>query len=170
MKGKVVLILILFVLSGCNLNNNPTSKVEEVLSNYQGLNKNIVYDYKVFTNQEEVDSSLEKKYIDVIKNQYQNMTYEIKEETIDGNYATITTEIEVKDFTNIINNYGTITNHEEYLKELNNQKDKVTYTVDFTVTKKDNTWVLDALTEEVQKKTIRYLLINRNDSKYLSYS
>ena len=39
MKGKVVLILILFVLSGCNLNNNPTSKVEELLSNYQGLNK-----------------------------------------------------------------------------------------------------------------------------------
>ena len=154
MKGKVVLILILFVLSGCNLNNNPTSKVEELLSNYQGLNKNIVYDYKVFTNQEEVDSSLEKKYIDVIKNQYQNMTYEIKEETIDGNYATITTEIEVKDFTNIINNYGTITNHEEYLKKLNNQKDKVTYTVDFTVTKKDNTWVLDALTEEVQKKLL----------------
>ena len=156
MKRNVILlfVLIVVILTGCELNNNPTSKVEEFLGNLQGLNKNISYPYTLLTNEEEVDASLKKEYIKIIKNQYQNMSYEIKEETIDGNQATITTEVEVKDFKKIINNYGIITNHEEYLKKLKHQKDKVTYTIDFMVIKKDNNWILAPLTEEIQRKLL----------------
>ena len=44
MKNKVKIILpflFFLLLFGCNLNNTPTSKVEEKLSNYQMLDKSI---------------------------------------------------------------------------------------------------------------------------------
>ena len=36
-------------------------------------------------------------YTSVIKNQYQNLTYTIKDETVDGNSAMVEVEIDVRD-------------------------------------------------------------------------
>ena len=142
------------MITGCNLNNNPTSKVEELLGKYQGLDKEITYDYTSLTNDSSLSKELIEKYEDVIKKQYRNMTYEVKEETIDGNTATITTEIEVINYKKILED-SKESNHETIIKELNHTKNKTTYTIDFTVTKtKKGKWTIDPITEEQKLKLL----------------
>ena len=130
------------MITGCNLNNNPTSKVEELLGKYQGLDKEITYDYTSLTN----DSSLSKELIEKYE--------EVKEETIDGNTATITTEIEVINYKKVLEE-SKESNHETIIKELNHTKNKTTYTIDFTVTKtKKGKWIIDPITEEQKLKLL----------------
>ena len=159
---KIILLLCvcLFIITGCELNNNPTSKTEELLGNYQGLDKNITYNEQDLINEEVDNNEIKEQYIKIIKKQYRNLEYEIKEETIDGDRATITTEIEVVDYKKVLNQYinntvKTDTIHKEIIKKLNNAKEKVTYTIDFTVTKdKKGNWEMDNLTKEQKEKLL----------------
>ena len=84
--------------------------------------------------------------------------------------ATVTVEIEVTDYTKVMtdaeqyktdnpnefnNAEGTydeslFTNYR--LENLKNTKDKVKYTIDFTLTKNDDEWELEPLTEEQESK------------------
>ena len=98
MKKILIIILFFIILTGCELNNNPTSKVEELLGNYQGLNKSINYNYIELSKEAGLNQELIDKYESLLKKQYRNMVYEIKEEKIDGNKATVTTEIEGIDY------------------------------------------------------------------------
>ena len=99
------------------------------------------------------------------------MQYTIKEETIDGDDATVTAQIIVKDFTKIINdseNYKRENMNEFYenniyndnlykkylLDKLKDAKDRVTYTVEFKVHKQNRKWVLDPITEEIEDKIL----------------
>lgn len=98
-----------------------------------------------------------------MKKQYKNLTYEIKNERIDGDTASVTTEIEVIDYKKVVNEvnnkYQGNTDYtvQEYnntkLDYLEKAKDKVTYTIDFEV-KKDNdgNWKLSSLSNETIKK------------------
>ena len=155
-----IILLVLIILIGCSIANNPTSKVEDLLGKYQRLEKDITIDYQDLS----IDNNISKKYTDeyekIIKNQYQNLSYEIKEEIIDGDNATVTTSIEVIDYKDILNKYSkneytTEKYHELIIKDLKDAKNKVTYTIDFTLTKdnKDN-WHIDNLTNEIKEKML----------------
>ena len=41
---KLLVILSVFLLVGCELNNTPTKKIEQFLSNYQILHKDVISD------------------------------------------------------------------------------------------------------------------------------
>ncbi len=161
-KVKKIIILVIIsalIISGCNLNNNPNSKVEELLTKYQMLDKDIVISSYDITNNNNLNNNLKKKYNKIVKNTYKNITYDIKDTKIDGNNATVTTEIEVYNNKSVINKYS-INNYsgEEYYKHLLNglekNKEKVTYTIDFTLNKVNKTWILDDLTKEIELKLI----------------
>ena len=162
MKSKIIIpiTIILFILTGCELNNNPTSKVEELLGKYQSKSKEITYNYTMLSKEQNLSENIIKDYNDLIKKQYQNLSYEIKEETTDGDFATITTEIEVLDYKNVLTKYESIdtTNEntqKEIIKELNDTKNKITYTIDFTCTKDDNgNWMIDELSTEQHQKLL----------------
>ena len=160
MKKILIIILFFIILTGCELNNNPTSKVEELLGNYQGLNKSINYNYIELSKEAGLNQELIDKYESLLKKQYRNMVYEIKEEKIDGNKATVTTEIEVIDYKSIIDKYTnkdekTSETHEQIINELNNETDKITYTIDFSLIKnKEGNWKLEKLTTEEEKKLL----------------
>lgn len=172
-KKIFVGIMVLFLAVGCgNMMNTPTKKVEEFLSKYQ------TQDEKVLAQLDEViDSSgtmtkyQKDKYRDLMKKQYQNLSYKIKDETIDGNNATVQVEIEVYDYASSISESETYltTNKEEFIKEdtkevddekfmdyklkqLSLVKDKVKYTINFTLTKTDDKWILDDITEIDRQK------------------
>lgn len=172
-KKIFVGIMVLFLAVGCgNMMNTPTKKVEEFLSKYQ------TQDEKVLAQLDEViDSSgtmtkdQKDKYRDLMKKQYQNLSYKIKDETIDGNNATVQVEIEVYDYASSISESETYltTNKEEFIKEdtkevddekfmdyklkqLSDVKDKVKYTINFTLTKTDDKWILDDITEIDRQK------------------
>lgn len=162
MKKRIMLILIVFItfLTGCDLNNNPNSKVEELLAKYQSLDESITINPSALVNGNTLSEDIKDEYRKIIENQYRNMTYEIKDTKEDGKTATVTTEISVTDFKSIQDKYNQ-TNYtvDEYnkllLDDLKNAKDKITYTIDFELTKDDKgEWSVDDLNSEQTNKLL----------------
>lgn len=163
MKKISIIFVLLLLLVGCSLSNTPTSKVEDLLSKYQRLDNDIQSGIDDVINNENLNQSQKERYKKLIENQYKNLSYEIKNEKIDGSTAIITTEIEVLDYKKTINEtnntYANIDNYsvEQYnntkLDNLEKIKDKVTYTIEFEVKKdKDDNWNLSSLSNETIKK------------------
>ena len=148
MKKIVSLFIFLLLLVGCSLSNSPTSKVEEFLNKYQTLDSDIKSGIDDILKEENLTDSQKERYRKVIEKQYRNLSYEIKNERIDGDTATITVEIEVMDYKKEVNDtnnyYQGIDNYtiEDYnntkLDKLEKAKDKVKYTIDFEVKKDGN--------------------------------
>lgn len=172
---KIVLFASIFLvlLTGCgNMMNTPTKKVEEFLSNYQTMDKtvldqldNVIKDAGNLVDEQKED------YRELMKKQYQNLSYKIKDETEDGDNATVTVEIEVYDYGKSINESEQylVSNRDEFLdeatKEVDNKKffdykikkmkevkDKVKYTINFTLTKADDKWKLDNISDIDRQK------------------
>lgn len=163
MKKIISMFIFLLLLVGCSLSNTPTSKVEELLSKYQMLDSDIKEGIDTVIDEESLTSEQKERYRKIIERQYKNLTYEIKDEKIDGKTAVITTEIEVMDYKKIVNetNDSYLGRNDYTVEDYNNaklnnleaSKDKVTYTIDFEVIKDDNgNWKLSALNNEVIKK------------------
>ena len=160
---KIILTIILtisIILTGCSIANTPTAKVEDLLSDYQKLEKNIAINYSDLAIDDDLSLDLQNEYNDLIKDQYQGISYEIKEEIIDGDTATVTTSIKVKDYKEIINKYNKNDYqkdkyHEIIIDDLKDAKNMVTYTIDFTLTKdNEDNWQLDDLTNEMEEKLL----------------
>ena len=112
---KLLVILSIFLLVGCELNNTPTKKIEQFLSNYQILHKDVISDLEGVINKTNYTGEQKEKYKELMKKQYKSLIYEIKEETIDGNKAYVTVQIEVT-------NYGKrLTETENYLNNISRQ-------------------------------------------------
>jgi len=159
---KILTLFVLLFLFGCELGNTPTSKVEDLLSKYQMLDEDISEEIEEVINKEGLTEEQRERYRKILEKQYKNMSYEVKDETEDGNTATIKVEIEVIDYKKIINELESEYQDRDYtLEEYNNEKlnrlesakDMVTYTIEFTVTKDDNdNWNVDSLTNVDRKK------------------
>ena len=163
MKKKMILfaIPILLLLVACNMANTPTSKVEDLFTKYQKLDNDIDSGIASILEEQNLTESRKDRYRTILENQYKNLTYQIKDETIDGTTATVTVEIEVLDLKKAINDlvydsaiYQTKDEYdEEKLNRLEQAKDKVKYTLELILTKDDNEeWQLNALTNENIKK------------------
>ena len=103
MKKIIGIFIFLLLLVGCSLSNSPTSKVEDLLTKYQTLDKDIVNGINSIIEEENFTSIQKDRYKKIIEKQYKNLTYEIKNERIDGETASVTTEIEVIDYKKVVN-------------------------------------------------------------------
>ena len=176
MKKVLSILGIALIMTGCslaNMDNTPTKKVEAYLNNYQTLNSNVLSELDSMVNREEFfDEDQKTTYKDIMKKHYQDLTYTIKEETVNGDKATVEAEIEVNDYTKVLKQaeeYRT-TNESEFKDEegifnetlfnaykldlLKDSDDRVKYTIYFSLTKSGNEWVLDDLTETEQEKIL----------------
>ena len=153
-------VIILITLTACDLNNNPNSKVEELLGKYQMFDKTINITTSRISGSTNLDNDTEEKYKDIIKKQYKNLSYELKEEKIDGDTATVTAEIEVLDYKSVLDkyqkeNYNETDYHDKVTKGLKEVKEKTVYTVEFTLAKdKNGNWSVDPLTDEIESKLL----------------
>lgn len=187
--SKILLAFIsLFLMVGCgNMMNTPTKKVEEFLSKYQTLDKDVLDQLDdVIDDNESFTDEQRDKYHELMKNQYKNLSYKIKDETEDGDNATVIAEIEVLDYGKAISMADAYlaTHREEFLldkntptdnnnddttkdnntaatdtvidkvkyltykiKQMASTKDKVTYTINFNLTKVDGKWKLNDLSD-----------------------
>ena len=160
MKKIILTIFCFTMLVGCTLGNTPTSKVEDMLTNYQMNKDNIDISYTSLITDNILSSNLIKEYEDAIRKQYRNLSYEVKDEVIDGNSAIVTIEVEVINYKDAINKYNkedydTNKYHELIIKELNKTKEMVTYTLDISLSKDNNdTWQVDDLSLENKDKIL----------------
>lgn len=161
MKKILSIFIFLLLLVGCSLSNTPTSKVEDLLNKYQRLDSDIEKGIDTVVGEESLTGVERDRYKKIIEKQYKNLTYQIKDETYNGDVCTITTEIEVLDYKKIINEVNNNYQNKNYTKEeynnekldkLEKTKDKVKYTIDFKVKKENNNWTLEALDDDTIKK------------------
>ena len=164
MKKNIILgltIMSLFI-SGCgkDLSNTPTRQVEIYLNKYQTLDISVLNDLDDIVNDVSFNEQQKEKYREIVKKNYQDLTYKIKNEFIDGDSAIVTVEIEVIDYRNSVSDLtfdSTVFTKDSFdelkLDRLENTKDKVTYTLELTLTKdSEGKWKLNALTNEQIKK------------------
>lgn len=166
MKKILTVLTIIVLFTGCtlkNIDNTPTKQVETFFNNYQTLDKKVLSDLDlVIAKQNNFNNEQKDKYRKILKKHYQNLTYEIKDETVNGNRANVEVEIEVTDFYKVLKelkNNSEITNNEDYInKQLNlleNAKDTVKYTLNLTLTKnKNGDWILDDINDIEEKKIL----------------
>lgn len=161
MKKILSIFIFLLLLVGCSLSNTPTSKVEDLLNKYQRLDSDIEKGIDTVVGEESLTGVERDRYKKIIEKQYKNLTYQIKDETYNGDVCTVTTEIEVLDYKKIINEVNNNYQNKNYTKEeynnekldkLEKTKDKVKYTIDFKVKKENNNWTLEDLDDDTIKK------------------
>ena len=166
MKKVFCILLSIFILTGCGkMNNTPTKKVEALLSKYQSNDSEVMNDLdnvllmdSNFTDDERND------YKEFMKKHYQDMTYKIKNESIDGDSATVEVEVTVRNYSNAVNeaNDYRLNNSSEFdetntfasyrLGKLKDVTDTETYTIVFTLTKTDDEWQVNPLSTDVESK------------------
>lgn len=106
MKKKIIIFLSLLVMfmTGCGNNSmTPTAKVEEFLGRYQSMDSEVLTQLdNVISNDTSMNDTQKKDYKTLMEKQYQNLSYKIKDEEIDGDEAEVLVEIEVYDYANSI--------------------------------------------------------------------
>lgn len=175
MKKILTVLSILTFMTGCgcqgNLMNTPTKKVEMFLGNYQSLDEEVLTQLdKIVAEEENFNTEQRNSYKDLMKKHYQDLTYDVKDEVIDGDVATVTVEIEVTDYSKAMAEAETyLAEHPEEFKDENGEYDKslfvtyrleqlkdvndtVKYTLELTLTKVDDEWVLDDITDVDERK------------------
>lgn len=148
------------MLAGCTMGNSPTSRVEDLFTKYQKLDEDISMGIDNVVNQQDLTKDHKERYRKLLERQYKNLSYEIKDELIDGDNATVLVEIEVVDYKKAISdltfdsdNYTKESYDEEKLGRLEKTQDKVKYTLEVKVRKdNDGNWKVEALTPEQIKK------------------
>lgn len=157
---KYSLLLLVFICFGCELNNTPTSKVDELFNKYQMVDDDITLGITNVLDEQNYNETQRKRYRTLLENQYRNLSYEIKDEKVDGDEAIVTVEIEVLDYKKAISNltYDSSTlSLEEYNNKkidlLEDAKDKVIYTLEINLNKdNDGNWKVEALSNADLKK------------------
>ena len=173
-KLTFILILSLLFLAGCNTGlvmDTPTKTVENFFTKYQTLDESVLKQLdKAIDENEGLKDNLKDDYRELMKKHYQNLKYEIKDEIIDGDQATVTVEIEVKDYTKVMDDakrykednlsefqdengkYDEVLFTKYRLDKLKKVDKTVKYTLDLTLTKVDDKWQLDALGDVDEQK------------------
>lgn len=172
MKKKIILFILVVLsifITGCSFNNTPKSKVESLLMKYQKNNDSVMSELNDYMDTLNIDKDSYDEYKKVYTKQYTDLTYDIKDEMIDGDTATVTAQIEVYDYYKIDNDatkyvsdnadmfssngvYDSAKVMEYKLDKLKSAKERVTYTINFKLTKVDNEWKIDNLSNEDLEK------------------
>ena len=157
---KILILLFLFTLVGCNIMKTPSKKVEEYLDNYTKLSDAVIMDIESTIANESLSSKSKETYKQALKRQYENMKYKIKDEKINGNKAEVIAKISVYDYfrveedsLNYMNQHleefhdeNNLFDNELYnmyrLSELLKTNNSIDYEIKFDLEKKNNEWIL----------------------------
>ena len=163
---KIVILISLLLLSGC-CKSTPTKEVEEYFTKYQtnriNINLDNIIDFKDYSEEQK------EEFLNIMKNNYQNLVYTIKEETINADKAIVVTEIEVYDYSkkleeierykeeNLIefmkDGYYSESKYIDYkIKKLKEVEERIKYTLEIPVSKVDKKWYVGELTKEYKEK------------------
>ena len=157
MKKLISILLMFFALVGCNMMNTPTKEVEMFLTKYQTLSDDVLADLELSVESENLNSTNKVTYMDVMKRSYQNLKYEVTDEKINGDEATVTVKVTVYDLYKAMkeSNDYLIDNSTDFetdgvydqnkfreyeLNEMLKTKYTIEYAIDFYLQKVDDEW------------------------------
>ncbi len=173
LKNLLLIFMLPLFLVGCNtnLNNTPTKQAEIFLGKYQTLHSDVLSDLdKVIAEEINFTKDQRDKYRSIMKMHYQELEYDVKDERVDGDKATVIVEIEVDDYSKVLDNSAKklldspdefnddsgVYDHNKFveyqLDQMKNTKDKVKYTLELTFTLKDKKWVINKLSKTEMDK------------------
>ena len=161
MKKIIALFVVsILLLTGCGT-NTPKSKVEAYLNRYSSLSDDVKTDLETRVSSESLSIENQKIYKDVLTRQYENLKYEIKDESIDGDRATVKVKLTVydlykmdKDSINYMNNNANefYDDANQFSEELFNKyrinsmlttNETVNYEVEFYLNKVNGEWIVE---------------------------
>lgn len=151
------------------MKDTPKDRVKEYLDKYVKNDDVIKDDIDTFLANSTYDEDGKDRYKEILLNHYKELKYDIKDETINGDNASVETKITVYD------NYLVSKDANAYLLEhadefntngaydeskflkykldmMNKNEKKVDYTITFSLTKEDNKWVLNQPSNLVLEK------------------
>ena len=193
-----VLLLSLFLVTGCGNSMTPTGAVEDFLGKYQSMDSDVLAQLDKVVNDDTTMSDEQKKeYKSLMEKQYQYLSYKVTDEEIVGDTATVDVEIEVFDYASSIrksdeyyeknkdmfeeayeddneskedmidnnasheSNVNTddgniVTQTKKYIdykiEQMKTVTDKIKYTITFNLSKEDNEWVVDDISDIDRQK------------------
>lgn len=116
---KIIFVgMLLLLVAGCGNNmSTPTNKVEEFLGKYQSMDEDVLVQLdQVIAKDDTMNDNQKDKYKALMEKQYQNLSYKIENEDLEGDSATVDVEIEVLDYAT------TVSKAQEYY---NDHKDEI---------------------------------------------
>ena len=156
MKKYLVFILCIFCLVGCT-NKSSKEAVIEYLEKYRNFTAEI--EESLMKDLESVNWTKEQKekYILLMKKQFVNLKYKIKEEIYNGEEATVLVDITVYNYHNskreALKEQDESQNYiDKVLEKMNNETHTIKYTLVFKTNYKEGVWVLEQPSEETLKK------------------
>lgn len=167
---SILLILSLFIVSGCGMEKTARDVAIEYLDMYRNKDKIIMNELDEFVDNEDLTDNQKQKYKEVLEREYATLMYKVVDERYDGDVAFITMEITVVDLfkaqekaAEYFNDNPTVFNDEdgEYSKELytdykldmmSKETDTVTYTIDIKLEKDGEDWKVVQLSNESLEK------------------
>lgn len=159
MKKFFLVCFSIIMLSACSLSNTPKGKVEAYMNRYTSVTEDVKTDMETQIASENLSTSNKEIYKNVLTRQYEDIKYEVKDETIDGDKANVIVKITVYDlyksesaslkYLNEHNDefYENNTfNEESYttykLNEMLKASDTVDYEITFYLNKNDGEWII----------------------------
>lgn len=160
---KLILFILTISLCACGINSTAKKSVENYLNSYINLSDEVLKDLDKVTEEQTLTDSQKHVYKEAIKRQYQDLKYEIINETYNGDEAQVSVKIEVYDL------YLTQKNASEYLKKniskfnnekgiydnnnyidykinlMKNAKERVTYNIEFNLITNGETWIISEM-------------------------
>lgn len=166
MKKLLYVLVCALILSGCgNMKSTPTKKVEELLNKYQTNDIDVVSDLSdVLMGDYNMTDDERNDYASFMKKHYQDMMYKIKNETVDGDNASVEVEITVRNYADVVNdaNEYRSSNPDKFdadntftsyrLKKMKDVTDTETYTLYFNLTKVKDDWKVSPLSADDESK------------------
>lgn len=175
MKKILFGIILLLFITGCEtkMMNTPSEVVTDWMTHHQERDDSVVKELDDWLDKQELDDESKSNFKTALEKQYQNLSYEVLEEDINEDKATVVVEIEVLDY------YSSFAKSREYfekhleefyekvpeepinnskelktyqISELENVEDKTKYQITFDLTKDNNNWKLDDTKEDIFMK------------------
>ncbi len=161
---KILIFLFVLLLIGCGEVSSPKNEVLKLFLNYNSLSSDLLIQLDSVVNKEDLTDEEKEKFKDILKKQYEDLKYKIVDEVISGDNSVVSVEIEVYDLAKALRESDEYLNNNKELfyidnkfsnelfwdyklEKMSEEKDRIRYNLDLTLTKIDKKWVLDELLE-----------------------
>lgn len=170
MKKFLALVCCALIMVGCGFRNTPKKTVDELFKKYQSLDEAVISDLELVSEGSTLTNSDQRDdYMKAMKMQYSDLKYEIIDEVVNGDEATVTVNISVYDFYKAqkdADNY-LLTHQSEFetddvydsikftaykIKQMLESSERVDYTIKVYLDKEDEKWIVRAFDKTTLEK------------------